>query len=76
MEKEKEKRKKNVMKFELIDNTRENSYNESCSMTKKWFGEMETGEVLDIETFHTYCTEFAAAMGYAEKTIEEWFGKC
>ena len=29
---------------------------------------------MDIETYHTIGKEFAAAMGFCEKTIEEWFG--
>jgi hypothetical protein len=65
---------KNVLRFELIDNTRLNSYNESCTMEKTWFGETNDGQVLDIETYYTYCKQFASAMGFGEKTIEEWFG--
>lgn len=67
-------KKPNKIKFELIDNTRLNTFNETCKIEKAWYGEMEDGQILDIETYHTYCKEFAAAMGFAEKTIEEWFG--
>ena len=28
-----------------------------------------------ISTFHDMCKRFAYALGYAEKTIEEWFGE-
>lgn len=66
--------RKNIMKFELIDSTRLNSYNESCKMEKVWYGELEDGQIMDIETYYTYCKEFAAAMGFCEKTIDEWFG--
>ena len=65
---------KNIIKFELIDNTRLDCYNETCKMEKVWYGEMADGQIMDIETYHTICKEFAAAMGFCEKTIEEWFG--
>ena len=65
---------KNIMKFELIDNTRKNIYNESCKMEKSWYGEENDGQIMSIETYYTLCKEFAAAMGFAEKTIDEWFG--
>lgn len=65
---------KNTIKFEFIDNTRLNRYNESCSMEKSWIGELEDGQILDIETYYIYCKQFAATMGFCEKTIEEWFG--
>ena len=66
--------KKNIMKFELIDNTRMNSYHESCKMEKVWYGEMEDGQIMDMDTYYCFCKEFAAAMGFSEKTIQEWFG--
>ena len=66
--------KKNIMKFELIDNTRMNSYNESCKMEKTWYGEMEDGQIMDMDTYYCFCKEFAAAMGFSEKTIQEWIG--
>lgn len=28
-----------------------------------------------ISTFHDMCKRFASAVGYSEKTIEEWFGE-
>lgn len=65
---------KNILKFELIDNTRLDNYNESCLMQRAWFGETNDGQILDIETYYTYCKEFAAAMGFSEKTINDWFG--
>ena len=66
--------KKNIMKFELIDNTRMNSYNESCKREKIWYGKMEDGQIIDMDTYYCFCKEFAAAMGFSEKTIQEWFG--
>lgn len=66
--------KKNFFKMELIDNTRKNAYNESCLIQKAWYGELDDGQILDIETYYYYCKEFAAAMGFSEKTIDEWFG--
>ncbi|MGN0992805.1 MAG: hypothetical protein ACI4PE_02615 [Bacilli bacterium] len=68
------KNKKNIMKFELIDNTRLDMYNETCKMEKNWYGELSDGQVIDIETYYNYCKEFAMAMGFSEKTVEEWFG--
>lgn len=65
---------KNIMKFELIDGTRMNQFNESCKMEKTWYGEMEDGQIMDMETYYYLCKEFAAAMGFCEKTINEWFG--
>lgn len=68
------KNKKNIMRFELVDNTRQDVFNESCKLEKTWYGEMENGEIMDIETYYTFCKQFASAMGFAEKTINEWFG--
>lgn len=65
---------KNKMIFKLVDNTRLNQFNESCELKKTWYGEMEDGEIIDIETYYIMCKEFAKAMGFAEKTVEEWFG--
>lgn len=65
---------KNYMKFELVDNTNLNHFNESCELKRTWYGEQEDGQILDIETYYLMCKEFAAAMGFAQSTIEEWFG--
>ena len=46
---------KNVMKFELIDGTHLNNYNESCKMEKTWYGEMDDGQVMDMETYYYLC---------------------
>ena len=64
---------KNYMIFELIDNTHKDAYNESCKLQKVWYGEENDGQIMSIETFYYMCKDFAAAMGFAEKTIEEWF---
>lgn len=63
---------KNKFIFELIDNTNINQYNESIKVEKTWFGKGED-QVLDIETYFYMCREFALAMGYGEKTVDEWF---
>ena len=63
---------KNKFIFELIDNTNINQYNESIRVEKTWFGK-EEDQVLDIETYFYMCREFALAMGYGEKTVDEWF---
>lgn len=67
--------KPNKIKFELIDNTNINEYNETCKVEKIWYGEKNKDQVLDIETYYYFCKEFAGAMGFSEKTINEWFGE-
>ena len=41
---------------------------------KSWYGEESDGQVITIETYYIMCKEFAAAMGFSEKTIIERFG--
>lgn len=65
---------KSFLKFELVDNKNKNEFNESTEMKKSFYGS-DSGEVLSIEDYYTYCKEFAAAMGFCEKTINEWFGE-
>ena len=67
---------KNFFKIELVDNTRKDIYNESCLMQKSWYGEESDGQILSLESYYYLCKEFAAAMGFAEKSINEWFGGC
>lgn len=67
-------KKPNGMIFQLIDNTRLDQFNETCKLEKIWYGEQEDGQIMDIETYYNFCKEFAAAMGFCEKTINEWFG--
>ena len=43
-------------------------------MEKIWYGKMEDGQIIDMDTYYCFCKEFAAAMGFSEKTIQEWFG--
>lgn len=69
------KTKPNKMKFIFEDNTRTDIYNETCKLEKRWYGELEDGQIMDIEMYYYMCKEFAAAMGFAEKTIDEWFGE-
>ena len=66
---------KNTMEFILRDNTNKNKYNESCHMTKSWYSDPEEIEIMSIEEYYVMCRQFAASMGYAEKTIDEWFGE-
>lgn len=68
-----EEKRKNIFKFELIDNTNLDEFNESCKVEKSWYGHKEHGEVLDIESYFYMCREFAMAMGFGEKTVDEWF---
>lgn len=71
----KEIRKLNMLKFELIDNTRQDAYNESTTMIKRWYGAEEDGQILSLESYYQRCKEFAMAMGFAEKSVNEWFGE-
>lgn len=65
------------MEFILTDNTNKNEYNESCKLEISWYSNPEKiEEVMSIEKYFQMCKQFAAAMGYAEKTINEWFGEC
>ena len=66
---------KNIMKFILEDGTNKNKYNESCEMIKTWYSTSDTIGIMSIEDFYHFCKQFAAAMGFTEKTIEEWFGE-
>lgn len=66
---------KNTMKFILKDGTNKNEYNESCEMVKTWYSNPEEAEIMSMEEYYVFCKQFAAAMGYPEKTIEEWFGE-
>ena len=63
---------KSYLKFELCDNYNTDSYNESITMIKRLCPQED--QILTLENYYIYCKQFAAAMGYAEKSIEEWFG--
>ena len=66
---------KNIMKFELIDNTRKDQFNETCKMERAWYGEENDGQIMSLETYYYLCKQFALAMGFCEKSIDEWFGE-
>lgn len=65
-------KKKNYIKFELVDNTNLDEFNQSCEMKKFWYAK-EEDEIMSLEDYYYHCRAFALAMGYAEKTVEEWF---
>lgn len=67
--------KPNKIIFILEDNTRLDQFNESCKLEKQWYGKQDDGQILTIEDYYYRCKEFAAAMGFAKKTINEWFGE-
>ena len=67
--------KANKLIFKFEDNTRLDQFNESCKFEKKWYGEQVDGQILTIEDYYLICKQFAAAMGFAEQTINEWFGE-
>lgn len=50
---------------------RENEFNESVDCTfAVW------GDCMDMELYWCLCRQFAAAMGFDNKVITEWFGDC
>ena len=66
--------KKSFVKFEVCDNHNKDKYNESITFIKEFYPEDEYG-VLSLEDYYLLCKQFAAAMGFPEKSIEEWFGE-
>lgn len=63
-----------TMEFWLRDD-REDEYNETIDCSYALYGTgSELDEVMSIEKYWCLCRSFAAAMGFCEKTIEEWFG--
>ena len=59
------------MRFCLSD-YREDKFNESVDCT---FAIWETPEAgMSIELYWSMCRRFAAAIGFGEETIKEWFG--
>ena len=59
------------MRFCLSD-YRENKFNESVDCTFAIWDTPGTG--MNIELYWCMCRQFAAAMGFGEETITEWFG--
>lgn len=65
---------KNIGSIEFwLRDDREIEYNESTDCTWQLYGE-EDDELLSIEKYHDFCKRFAAAMGFVESTINDWFG--
>jgi len=65
---------KNIGSIEFwLRDDRDIEYNESVDCIWQLYGE-EEDEILSIEKYHDLCKSFAAAMGFAESTINEWFG--
>lgn len=63
------------MEFWLRDYHETDAFNESVDCTYELWVENEIDEILSIEKYHDLCKRFAAAMGFAERTINEWFGE-
>ena len=61
-----------TMEFRFKDFT-ENVFNESVNCTYEVWGANE-GASMSIEQYWCMCRYFAAAMGFGEETINEWFG--
>ena len=60
----------NETKFEIYSFSHHNEDDVSTDLT---FTVPAVGT--HISTFHEMCKKFAHALGYADKTIEEWFGE-
>ena len=58
-----------------LDDDREFEYNESTDLSYELYLEYEDDEILEIDKFVDYCMLFAKAMGFAESTVEEAFGR-
>lgn len=61
------------MRF-CLDDWRETKYNESADTTYALYG-IEEDTAMSLETYYLLCRQFAAAIGFSAKSIEEWFGK-
>lgn len=62
------------MRFEYEDD-RASKFNESTDCTYALYGvDDEFSELMSIEQYWRLCRHFAAAMGFCEATIKEWFG--
>lgn len=62
------------MRFDL-DDDRETEFNESVDCTYALYGtDDDLCELMSIEKYWCLCRQFAAAMGFGESTIKEWFG--
>lgn len=65
---------KNIGSIEFwLRDDRDIEYNESVDCTFELYGD-DDSEILSIERYYDLCKCFAAAMGFAESTINEWFG--
>lgn len=62
------------MRF-VLDDDRDTEYNESVDITFTLSGEDSDDEVMSIELYRDLCIRFAKAMGFADKTVDEYFGK-
>lgn len=59
----------------VLDDNRERTYNESVDLEYRLFLENEDDEILELNDFVDYCRQFALAMGYLEKSVDEAFGR-
>lgn len=62
------------MRF-CLDDYRETEFNESVDCTFGLWGNQRDSEILSIEKYYCLCKDFASAMGFADQTINEWFGE-
>ena len=60
------------MRFQYKDFT-EDVFNESVDCTYEVWGANE-GAGMSMDQYWSMCRRFAAAMGFGEETINEWFG--
>ena len=60
------------LKFQYKDHT-EDEYNNSVDCTFEIWGKELDG--MDVEEYYRLCRRFGKALGYAEQSINEWFGE-
>lgn len=58
-----------------IDDDRESIYNQSIDLSYSLYSEDGEDDIVEINTLVDYCMNFAKAMGFAEQTVEEAFGR-
>ena len=56
----------------LYDDFHEDKFNETTHCSFDIYGNF--GDGLNIEEYHSFCRRFAAAIGFGDATINEWFG--
>lgn len=59
----------------VLDDERNTIYNESTGLTYGIYLENDDDEFIEIDVLVDRCMDFARAIGFAEETVEEAFGR-